>query len=169
MNRRAVLLAASAGLVVPSLLATAATAESETKKGGGYKEKTLEIGAFSKAISEMAEQKAKNARVKDFAKYETAEQTAISTALTNEADAKPPTFSTEQQDMLHKLGNESGDAFDKAYIKAEIHGHEELRKVQDAYLEAHGFKTDDGHIAVLSKAVIDMHLSMLNELHKTFG
>ena len=29
-----------------------------------------------------------------------------------------------------------GEDFDKAYIKAEIHGHEELHKVQDAYLEA---------------------------------
>ena len=62
-----------------------------------------------------------------------------------------------------------GDDFDKAYIKAEIHGHGELHKVQDAYLDAHGFKTDDGHIAVLGRAVIDMHLAMLNQLHQTYG
>ena len=170
MNRRSMLIAASAGLVVPSLLATAASAQTEAKKvSGDYEEKTLKIGSFSKAISQMAEQKAKKKPIKEFAVYETAEQTAVAEALTDERDPKPPAFTAEQQEMVEKLGKETGDNFDKAYIKGEIHGHEQVRKIQEAYLDAHGMKSDHGHIALLAKMVIDMHLDMLHGLQTQFG
>lgn len=171
MNRRSLLTAASAGLIVPSLLVGSSFAAegSMTHADADYAKKTMHIGAFSKAISEMAEQKAHRKSVKDFAKYETAEQTAIAEVLTDERDPKPPAFSDEQQAMLKKLGNETGESFDKAYIAAEIEGHEKLRKIQEAFLAAHGMKSDDGHVALLAKTVIDMHLDMLDTLRKEVG
>ena len=178
MDRRKLLRAASTGLTLPALFSpmlfsvTPAFAEGESKPKMGsdtYEKSTLLIGSFSKSISEMASQKAKNKMLREFAGYEIAEQTAIAEVLKNELDPKPPNPTDKQQEMLHKLGNETGESFDKAYIKAEIEGHEQLLALQKAYLDIHGFKSDGGHIAKLAETVIDMHLAMLHNLQAMVG
>lgn len=136
-----------------------------------YKRMTLMVGTMAKQSSELAMQKASNAKVKQFAGFEVAKQTAIAQALTSQQVPAAVALGDKQAAALKTLQGASGADFDKAYIAAQIEGHSELLGVQDAFLQGKGQDTasllasDTAHIATLAKAVIQMHLAMLKDLN----
>ncbi len=165
MNRRNLVVAGAAGLALPTFVARVAFAEPATST---YKTDTLMVGTLSKMMSKIAEGKAKNPRILEFAGFEVAEQTAIAQVLTNEMDPPPAPLSTANKETLSKLEKEGGLSFERAYLHGQIEGHEKLLTIQETHLKD-GMKSDTGHIALLAKAVIKMHLAMLNDLEKVVG
>ena len=136
-----------------------------------YKRMTLMVGTLAKQSSELAMQKAGNAKVKQFAGFEVAEQTAIAQALTSQQTPAALALDEKRAAALKALQGASGADFDKAYVAAQIDGHSELLGIQDAFLQGKGQDTasllasDTAHIATLARAVIQMHLAMLKDLN----
>ena len=183
MNRRTLIAALSGVAIVPvavqpglhKALAQPASPRAPVAAIGGddYKRATLMAGALSKQSSELAAQRASHPKVKQFAGFEVSEQTAIAQALTSQQTPPAAQLDDRHAAALKELQGVSGAGFDKAYIKAQIDGHSELLGIQDAFLKGKGqdaasiMGSDTAHIAILAKAVIEMHLTMLKELNDT--
>ena len=139
--------------------------------GDEYKRLTLAAGTLAKQTSELALQKAANPKVKQFAGFEVAEQTAIAQVLTDQLSPPPAPLGDKHAAVLKELQGLSGAEFDKAYVKAQIEGHSELLTIQDALTLGKGqdtaslLATDTARVATLTKAVIQMHLTLLKDLN----
>ena len=150
----------------PLLVSVSAPSAFAAAKSGGttdYKQHTLMIGTLSKEMSEIALKKASNGKVKEFAGFEDDEQTAVARVLTNKMNPPPAELDAEHKKILSQLRDLSGAKFDQQYIKGQIDGHQQLKKIQEAYLES-GKSEDMLHIARLADMVIKMHLTMLSDL-----
>ncbi len=181
MNRRHVFAGLSGAVILPwairlgpgAALAQPASPRAPTTPIGAddYRRMTLMAGALAKQSSELAAQKAGNPKVKQFAGFEVAEQTAIAQALTSQQKPAAPALDDKGTAALKSLQGASGADFDKAYIAAQIDGHSELLGIQDAFLQGKGqdsaslLGSDTAHVATLAKAVIEMHLAMLKDLN----
>ena len=183
MNRRNLFPGLSGVIILPlaiqlgarAALAQPASPRAPTTPIGGddYKRLTLMAGTLAKQSSELAVQKATDPKVKQFAGFEVAEQTAIAQALTSQQNPPSTVLDDKRAAVLKQLQGQSGASFDKAYIMAQIDGHSELLGIQDAFLLGKGqdsaslLASDTAHIATLAKAVIEMHLTMLKDLNET--
>lgn len=181
MNRRHVFAGLSGAVILPwaaqlwprAALAQPASPHAPTTPIGedDYKRMTLMAGTLAKQSSELALQKAAHPKVKQFAGFETAEQTAVAQALTSRQNPAPVTLDDKRAAVLRDLQGASGASFDTAYLAAQIDGHSELLGIQDAFLQGKGQDTasllasDTAHVATLVKAVIEMHLAMLKDLN----
>ncbi|RVU20154.1 DUF4142 domain-containing protein [Methylobacterium oryzihabitans] len=140
---------------------------------------TLAAGAMSLAASRVALQKAKDDDVKQFARFEVAEQETIADVLKAMRDpataasgsVKPPSEPevTGQLDpkgkaMLDKLEQaKAGSAFDREYIRGQIEGHQALLKIQEDYL-ASGKDRENLAVAKLARGQIREHLALLKDI-----
>lgn len=183
MNRRILVAGLSGAAVLPLVVRFAPghalaqpaspNAPSNPIDADEYKRRTLAAGTFTKQASELALQKATHPRVKQFAGFEVAEQTAMGQVLTNQPSPPPAPLGDKHSAALKHLQNASGAEFDKAYVAAQIEGHSELLTIQDAFTLGKGqdtaslLATDTAHIATLAKTVIQMHLTLLKELNDT--
>ena len=181
MHRRSVFSGLSGAAIIPLAIqlgsrvavAQPASPRAPTTPIGSedYKKLTLIAGTLAKQSSELAAQKASDPKVKQFAGFEVAEQTAIAQALTSQQNPPSTALDEKRAAVLKGLQGQSGASFDKAYIMAQIDGHSELLGIQDAFLQGKGQDTasllasDTAHIATLAKAVIEMHLVMLKDLN----
>jgi putative membrane protein len=129
-----------------------------------YKDQTLAAGNFSKQISQLAVRNANHPRVKEFAEFEVAEQTTVAQVLTGSTNPEAPALSTQQAESLGQLQAQSGKDFDAAYIQAQITGHRQLLSIQQAFLNAAMAGEEYEPIAVMARMVIQMHLTMLQDL-----
>lgn len=171
MNRRNMILC---GAAAPLLLATVprfaraqqTTSGSQEPIGAAkYKRMTLQLGTLSKETSELAMKQAINPRVKQFAGFEIAEQTTIAQVLTDSQNPPPAPLDTTLSAQLQQLQSATGAAFDPQYLKAQIQVHNELLNVQEEFLRAQpAMNTDNVHVAMLARTVIQMHLTMLADL-----
>ncbi len=173
MNRRhAILGLAAAGAAVPMLRGTAIAQTApmvtpgkvRTLSTAEHMAMTLMGGTLAKQTSELALQRAQNAKVKQFAAFEIAEQTAVAQVLTNTANPPPVPLDAEHQAVLTSLQSLSGPAFDRAYVQGQILGHQELLLVQQGYLDNTNRSADGQHIAVLARMSIQQHLTLLEEM-----
>ncbi|AWN45586.1 hypothetical protein DK419_03990 [Methylobacterium terrae] len=197
MHRRLALTALATAVAVPSLV-TAAFAQQQQQGGptaaatgntgarmGDAEAKhaadTLAAGSASLAASRVALQKASDDDVKQFARFEVAEQETIADVLKAMRDpaqaasgqVKPPAEPevTGQLDpkgkaMLDKLEQaKSGKAFDLDYVRGQIEGHQALLKIQEAYL-ATGKDRENLGVAKLARGQIREHLALLADIEK---
>jgi putative membrane protein len=181
MNRRA-LLAGSVFAVVLSHSALAQTrgpapgaadqpGEAETK----HMQETMRAGSLSLVQSRLAQDKAQDAKVKQFAKFEVDEQTGIAEVLKSMQGATgqgaaPNAEAQGQLDdkgkqMLKRLQDAKGADFDAAYLKAQLDGHQELLKIQEAYIGS-GKVREHVNVAKLARGHIKEHIAMLQDLQK---
>ena len=146
--------------------------------------RTMAVGSLSLAASRLALSKAKNALVKQFAGFETAEQDTIADILKAKMmpDAKPmgevkgPTdaeiaskLDQKGKDMLEKMrAMKAGPEFDRAYLKAQLEGHKELLTIQEDYLKV-ADDLDETNVAKLARGMIKEHLALLADLEKKAG
>jgi putative membrane protein len=144
-----------------------------------HMKQTAAVGSFSLLISRVALTKVQNPKVLEFVKFEVAEQNTISDIIKNmnkpasaaSGQVVPP---TDEQAMAHldpgmdakiqQLKGLSGGSFDKAYLQAEVEGHQRLLSIQEAYLSA-GHDREELSLAKLAKGMIQEHLQLLNDLH----
>ncbi len=172
MNRRDALhtmtgvLAGAAMLALPGEGARAQMAPVTGAKLGmaQYKKFTLLGGTFAKQTSQAALTRATNPKVKEFAQFEVDEQTVIAQVLTNLANPPPAPLDAGHAGKLRDLQTQTGKAFDVAYIKGQIAGHQELLSIQQGYLAAMPTDRDSEHVAMLARMSITMHLTMLNDI-----
>jgi putative membrane protein len=130
-----------------------------------YRARTLQVGTFSKQTSQLAAAQAVHPRVRQFAVFETDEQTAMAQVLTDVNDPPPVPLDAQHAALLQQLQLLSGKAFDTAYVQEQIVGHQQLLNIQQTFLNGTLTGNNDEHIAVLARVVIQMHLTMLQDLH----
>jgi len=186
MNRRTMLTAVAAAATLPTLLSSTATF-AQTAAAPGEAEKkhardTKKVGSLSLATSRVAVDKASDPMVKEFAKWEVAEQETIADILKSmEMDGKaegalePPSDSeieamleAEGKAALEKLKAASGAAFDKAYVTAQLGGHKKLLAIQEDYLKV-GENREHLNVTKLARGQIKEHVDHLDMLKSKLG
>jgi len=164
MDRRDILLG-TAGLAALSLSPRFVLAQTaRTFSGTEHLAMTLMGGTLAKQSSQVALERAQNPKVRQFAGFEIAEQTALAQVLTDTENPPPVPLDAEHASVLNALKAHSGPAFDRAYIQSQILGHQELLAVQQGYLDNTNRRPDTQHIAVLARMSIQQHLVLLQEI-----
>lgn len=176
MNRRQILTAASGAAVPALLLAVGGPAFGQDKMSSSastigatqHKMRTLQIGSLSLQLSDLALQRGRNPKLREFAGFERDEQMTIAQVLTDLPNPPPAKLSAAHAAILQKLSSASGDQFDDLYVSDEIEGHQQLLQVQQEFLSGEGGMTSDAaHVSMLARTVIQMHLKMLADLQST--
>lgn len=180
MNRRHMLKSTLALAALPTLLASAAsaqdTASSPEKK---HAEETKKVGSLSLATSRVAVEKANDSMVKAFAAWEVAEQETIADILKlMETDAKaegalkPPSeaeveamLDADGKAALDKLKAASGAEFDQAYLAGQLDGHKKLLAIQEEYLKV-GQNREHLSVTKLARGQIKEHIDHLEMMTK---
>ena len=110
-----------------STAATSATVSASDKK---FVEKAASGGMAEVQAAQLAQQKADDQKVKDFAQQMITDHTAANQQLTTLAQKKgvtiPADLSSADQKELDKLGKLDGKKFDKAYMKAQVKDHQAM-------------------------------------------
>jgi predicted outer membrane protein len=169
MNRRNALLAFSGAMATPLLvslprLAMAQTTKLPTLDFSQYKTETLMLGALSQQASALAAQRARNANVKQFAQFEIAEQTTMHEVLTDGEESKPIALDSAHAAILTQLQGADDKSFDRGYVQDQLNVHAELLNTQQSFLNSRPTSDDHRHVAMLARTVIQMHLTMLQDL-----
>ena len=156
MQRRALLGAAAAGL----FMSTAARAQGFGGDTSGAVS-VLMVGGFSLQTSQLALQRSRNGRIREFAELEANEQAAVAAALGAQPGSVPP--SQEQAAMLQQLASLSGRQFDRMYIAGQIQGHQQLLELNQANAQGGGDNVSRA-VAIVSVPAIQTHLTILAHL-----
>ena len=184
MHRRLLLSTAalgSAALLVTQAFAQAAApmGEAETK----HAEQTSMVGSLSLLQSRKAVANASDAKVKQFAAWEVAEQETVGDILksmqaaadTAQGALKPATddealamVDAAGKAKLDELDGLSGAAFDKAYVAANLEGHNKLLAIQEDYLKV-GTNREHLSVAKLARGSVKEHIAHLEELQTLVG
>ena len=118
-------------------------------------------------MANLAIEKARGAKVKEFAKFEHDEQTTIAEVLNSiDPSLTPPPPPPEVAQAIEKLKQLKGEAFDREFVSAQIKGHQTLRGIQEDYLNA-GATSEGMNTTNLALGMINEHLTLLDDLHKT--
>lgn len=128
-----------------------------------YRVLTLRFGTLSKLTSEAALTRTARPEVRQFARFEIAEQTTVAQVITDQENPPPAPLTREQQQLLARLRWLTGDAFDRPYVQAQMRVHKQLRFVQRSYLQG-GDNANLRDIARLADTVIGEHLVHLRTL-----
>lgn len=182
MDRRLVLmtLAGAAGAAAPAFAQTAApmsgspmAGSSMTGMGPAEKDhamKTAMAGMASLKMADIALEKARDAKVKEFAKFEHDEQTTVSEILKSmDPGMTPPAPDAKTAELIDKLGKMKSSAeFDRDFIKGQTEGHEKLLAIQEDYLKV-GKDRETINATKLVRGMVKEHLVLLADLHKMVG
>lgn len=122
---------------------------------GALQTKIALLGTASLQTSQLALTKATNAEVKMFAKFEAAEQEAMAKIL-KDMGTVVPAPSEEGKAILSKLQSLSGNAFDKAFMQAQVDTHKKLRDAVSALKNA-TTKNEVKNVTGLALATIEEH------------
>ncbi|WP_210528734.1 DUF4142 domain-containing protein [Rubellimicrobium arenae] len=170
MDRRQLL---AGGVAIASFLPAArslSAQEASTAQGGAAagaveeaKVPALEGGMFLMQTSQLAVEKGQSDNVKAFAALEVAEQQAISRAFGAEGAQLP--LREDHAQLLQQLQQAEGDAFDMAYLDAQIAGHEEARPIHEQYAE-NGQDPMARGASMVGVTGIDSHLVMLRSFRQ---
>lgn len=148
-----------------------------TDKKTVHNEKEFRLGVIGPAMlslvtSEMAVDKATNANTKEFAGFELTEAQAVTKVL-KELGTPVPEMDTKAKATLDKIkAAEQGEAFDKAYIMAQLENHEFLRDHAADYLKNASSSTNNmaeqqgQHLATLALATFKEHVLITTRISK---
>ncbi|MGC4015066.1 MAG: DUF4142 domain-containing protein [Luteolibacter sp.] len=129
--------------------------------------------ALQAAMSAMAPAKALSAAVKEFAKGESDEQSAMATKLKELATAKGaaaiPNLDATAQKMVIVLGEKTGADFDKAYIlTSAVKGHQVMQETLEK-IRAEAKDEALRQIAILSLPLVKVHVRIAAEMAEPFN
>ena len=167
MDRRGILLG-SAGLAALSLSPRLVLAQATTRRtlsGSEHLAMTLMGGTLAKQSSQIAQERAQNPKVRQFAGFEIAEQSALAQVLTDTVNPPPAPLDANHAAALQTLrAQQAGPAFDRAYVLSQVQQHQALPLIQQGYLESFNRRTDTQHVALLAHTSIQQHLVMLQDI-----
>jgi len=125
---------------------------------------TALTGQVALRSSQLALQRTQNPGVRQFATFEVEEQTGVATVLQELSGMAPPPLDPARQAILAALEPiPAGPAFDRAYLQAQLTGHQELLEIQDDYLRV-GRNPHNRHVALLARGRILEHITDVNHL-----
>ncbi len=127
---------------------------------------------FSISTSKIASEKATNPLVKEFAGFELAEATALSTVL-KDMGAMAPVMEEEMKALFQGLeSTAAGSMFDRFYLDVQLKNHQVLREFTEDYLndaptaDLDTEEVNGRYIASLIFPAIEAHLTMAERLLK---
>ena len=171
MDRRMMIaLVGSAAAAAAASSAVAQTASS-TATGMGKAEmdhatRTGMAGTASLKVANLGLEKASNAHVKEFAKFEHDEQTTVAEILMSMDSSMKPMADPKMQPTIDKLtALKPGKEFDRDFVMAQIEGHEVLLDIQDDYLKV-GKDRETVNATKLIRGMVKEHLALLADLKK---
>lgn len=207
MDRRLVLAGLAAAITAPALAQTsgspatrqpgAAGSTGGSSGAGGmggqqmtqadmqHTQQTMQLGLVALETSRIAQQKANNADLKQFATFEVQEQTTLAEVLRSmmepaatsatgpaaqpsagSAAAAPPVqIDAKSREMIEKLQNtQSGEAFDRQYLQGQMAGHKGLLQVQAQYLQSNPQNREHVNVAKLARGMITEHIALLEDI-----
>ena len=122
-----------------------------------------QMGLAEVALSNLALQKSQNEQVRSFAQRMVDDHTAVNSALTQLAGTKnvtlPTTPDQKHQSALDKLNGQSGDEFDRNYMKQMVKDHEAAVKLFQRQSER-GEDADAKAFAAKHLPALQSHLQM---------
>ncbi len=163
MDRRHALLTLAAA---PTLLAMPALAQTtripmQPQMGGDMRSMALMGGAFALQTSQLATQRSRNGRIRQFAQLEANEQMAYAAALGAQPDSVA--LRPDHAQMLEQLSAMSGPRFDAMYLRGQVAGHQELLQINQQMASA-GPDQVSRAVAMLAVPSIQTHLVMLSQM-----
>ena len=166
MNRRGLLAALAGGAVVPGAwpLATDAARAQGAVDPQQYRMMALMGGEFAIQTSRLALERAADPRVGEFAELEINEQTAFAASLGARPGVVP--LRPDQAQLIQELSaTQPGSRFDRAFVRGQIAGHEELLALNTAYARG-GADTVGRAVANVAVPSIQTHLTILGRLRR---
>ncbi len=149
----------------PSKSAAASAPAAELSAGDKrFVEKAASGGLAEVQAAQLAQQKAQDQKVKDFAQQMITDHTAANQQLTTLAQQKGLTVATalddKDQSGIDRLQKLDGKKFDRAYMKAQLHDHQEMLKLLQK--EAKNSKdTDLKSFSEQTIPTVQKHLDMI--------
>jgi len=148
-----------------------------------HMQQTMQLGMVALETSRIAQQKAQNADLKQFATFEVQEQTTISEVLQSmmdpaataatSAQAGGTTGATgmqmpaEARQMVQKLQSaQAGAEFDREYLQGQMQGHRELLQVQERYLSSNPQNREHMNVAKMARTQIREHIALLEDMQQ---
>ena len=181
MNRRTILLGVVAAAAASPALAQnqsapagPGTANSSSAQSNSldqpeqtHANQTAMLGGASLQMADIAMQKARHPRVKEFARFEHDEQTTVAAVLKSlDPNLQPPQPPQDIADTIDRLKRMSpGPAFDREFVSAQAQGHEKLQGVQEDYLK-NGKDKPTIDTTKLVLGMINEHLTLLSDLRR---
>ena len=203
MDRRVVLAALAAVAAGPAIAQTSGTAPNAGATTAGsarsagpmsqadmqHLQQTMMLGMVALETSKLALDKARNEDLKQFAKFETDEQTTLSEVLrsmmdpsaTSAAGTANPAPSTpaaaagpgmnmqmdaKGREMVQKLNQASGAEFDREYLQGQMQGHRDLLQAQERYLQSNSQNREHMNVAKMARGMIREHIALLEDIQK---
>jgi predicted outer membrane protein len=190
MDRRVILAGLAAALATPAFAQTSGSPAAGSAAGAGrmsgqqmsqadmqHMQETMRLGMMALETSRIAQQKAQNADLKQFATFEVQEQTTMSeilksmmepatTAATGAAASAPPAqMDAKGREMIQKLQSaQAGQAFDREYLQGQMEGHSALLQVQTQYLQSNPQNREHANVAKLARGMITEHIALLEDI-----
>lgn len=134
-----------------------------SKSDKSFIDKAAAGGLAEVQAAQLAEQKSQDAKVKEFAQQMITDHTANNQQLTTLAQQKgvtvPTALDDKDQKDIDKLTKLDGKKFDKAYLKAQVKGHEDMLKLMQKEAK-NGKDADLKSFADTTSAAVQKHLDM---------
>ncbi|WP_375450754.1 hypothetical protein [uncultured Devosia sp.] len=178
MQRRSILAGLGMAAATPIMLGqinAAFAQEAKASSAAEYYKGVAGPAALSKVTSEEAVTRATNANAKEFAGFELEEAMSVGMVLREEDIPEPPMDAKSQATFDTIQNAADGDAFDKAYIAAQLENHEFLSDLATAYLATTSPDEDDAaevqgrHLATLMLAVFKEHVAITKRILGELG
>lgn len=111
----------------------------QTVSDADFAQRVANSDAFEIQSSELAAQRAQRQEVKDFAAMMVRDHTQTTqelSALAPQVNLTPPTpqLDAQKQGQVDSLRSQSGEAFDDAYLDAQVAAHEEAVRLFESYI-----------------------------------
>jgi putative membrane protein len=202
MDRRIVLAGLAAAITAPALAQTSGSpstrqpgaaagstggASGASRMGGQqmtqadmqHMQQTMQLGLVALETSRIAQQKAQNADLKQFATFEVQEQTTLSevlhsmmepaatsaTGAASGTSAPAMQMDAQSREMIQRLQNtQAGEAFDRQYLQGQMEGHSGLLQVQTQYLQSNPQNREHVNVAKMARGMITEHIALLEEI-----
>jgi putative membrane protein len=202
MDRRIVLAGLAAAITAPALAQTSGSpstrqpgaaagstggASGASRMGGQqmtqadmqHMQQTMQLGIVALETSRIAQQKAQNADLKQFATFEVQEQTTLSevlhsmmepaatsaTGAASGTSASAMQMDAQSREMIQRLQNtQAGEAFDRQYLQGQMEGHSGLLQVQTQYLQSNPQNREHVNVAKMARGMITEHIALLEEI-----
>jgi putative membrane protein len=202
MDRRFVLAGLAAAITAPALAQTSGSpstrqpgaaagstggASGASRMGGQqmtqadmqHMQQTMQLGLVALETSRIAQQKAQNADLKQFATFEVQEQTTLSevlhsmmepaatsaTGAASGTSAPAMQMDAQSREMIQRLQNtQAGEAFDRQYLQGQMEGHSGLLQVQTQYLQSNPQNREHVNVAKMARGMITEHIALLEEI-----
>ncbi len=145
-----------------------------------HMQQTLQLGSVALETSRLAQQKARSEDLKQFAGFEVEEQTTIAEIIrgmmdpsaTAAAGSAPAAAGGAPRDakgaeMVQKLSQAQGEAFDREYLKGQLEGHRDLLEVQERYLKSNSQNREHMNMVKLARGRIMEHIALLEDMQKS--